>query len=266
MLLTESNYFSTEAEKEYCSSSQYRSFVGTMGKVGCEARTLSKIEGKWTEEVSNALLVGSYVDAHFSGTLNIFKAQHPEIFTKKTGELLAPFKHADVMIARCERDKLFMKTLSGGSQEIFTVEMFGLKWKCKVDSYHEHVAIVDLKTTASIMDTHYTKEFGRINFIRLWGYDIQLAIYQKIVELVTGEKLPVFIAAVSKEPEPDIEVIGFQQELLDEVLLDVKNCAARIVELKNGAVEPRRCGICDYCKNTKVLTKIVDSADIGEKK
>ena len=44
-----------------------------------------------SEKKTAALLVGSYVDAHFSNELAIFKAQNPEIFTRN-GDLKSEYK------------------------------------------------------------------------------------------------------------------------------------------------------------------------------
>ena len=49
------------------------------------------------------------------------------------------------IIARIERDEYFMKYMSGQKQVIMTGELFGAKWKIKIDSYIPDVAIVDLK-------------------------------------------------------------------------------------------------------------------------
>ena len=67
-------------------------------------------------EKTTALLVGSYVDSHFEGTLDLFKAQNPEIFTKK-GELKAEYRKAEEIINRIERDPLFMMFMSGEKQK-----------------------------------------------------------------------------------------------------------------------------------------------------
>ena len=74
MLLTSENYYSREANEEYLSVSQYKDFMGTYGKPGCEEYALAKLNGTWVEamEDSTALMVGSYVDAHFEGTLDLF--------------------------------------------------------------------------------------------------------------------------------------------------------------------------------------------------
>lgn len=266
MLLTSENYYSTEADKEYLSVSQYKNFVGSLGRPGCEAYALAKLNEEWVEnmEDSDALMVGSYVDAHFEGTLDTFKAQHSCMF-KKDGSLMAKYIKANEMINRCERDDLFMAYMSGEKQVIMTADMFGAKWKIKIDSYIKDKCIVDLKTCQSITKTFYHADAGNMNFLHEWGYYIQGAVYQKIVEINTGKKLPFFIAAVSKEKEPDIQVIACEQSFLDEALAEVESNVPKILALKNNEINPIRCEQCDYCKHTKVLKAPIWSSDlIGE--
>ncbi len=144
MLLTNESYFSQEADREYLSVSQYKNFMGTLGKPACEAEAMALLNDEWEREKTTALMVGSYVDAHFEGSLDLFRAQNPDIFTKQ-GSLKAEYKKAEDIINRIERDELFMKYMSGEKQVIMTAEMFGTKWKIKIDSYIEGKAIVDLK-------------------------------------------------------------------------------------------------------------------------
>lgn len=179
MQLTSENYYSQEANKEYMSVSGYKDFAGTYGKMPCEFYGMEKLNGRWEDEKSTALLVGSYVDSYFEGSLEQFKKENPEIFTQK-GELKANFKQAEEIIARIERDEYFMKFMSGQKQVIMTGELFGAKWKIKMDSYIPDVAIVDLKVMASITDLKWVKDIGYLDFVRYWGYDIQGAIYQGI--------------------------------------------------------------------------------------
>lgn len=128
MQLTSENYYSQEANKEYMSVSGYKDFAGTYGKMPCEFYGMEKLNGRWEDEKSTALLVGSYVDSYFEGSLEQFKKDNPEIFTQK-GELKANFKQAEEIIARIERDEYFMKYMSGQKQVIMTGELFGAKWK-----------------------------------------------------------------------------------------------------------------------------------------
>lgn len=261
MILTEENYYSEEANKEYLSVSQYKDFIGTLGKLGCEEQALAKLHGDWQQEETTALLVGSYIDAHFEGTLDVFKAKHPNIF-KRDGSLKAEYTKANEIINRIERDELFMKYMSGQKQVIMTAELFGAKWKIKMDSYIEGKAIVDLKCMKSIKDTCYTKDFGYMDFTRYWGYDIQGAVYQEVVYQNTGKRLPFYIAAASKEKETDIEIINIDDQHLKEKLIEVESNIRNILALKRGEYEPARCEMCDYCKHTKVLKKPIHFSEL----
>lgn len=264
MLLNNENYFSPEADREYLSVSQYKNFIGSLGKPACEAEAMALLNGAWEREKTTALMVGSYVDAHFEGSLDLFRAQNPEIFTKQ-GALKAEYRKAEEIINRIERDEVFMKYMSGQKQVIMTAEMFGANWKTKIDSYLEDAAIVDLKVMRELHKAEYTKDYGYMDFIQYWGYDIQGAVYQEVVYRNTGKRLPFFIAAATKEKETDIELIWIPDEHLKEKLIEVEQNTPKILALKSGEVEPIRCGICDYCKHTKVLTKPIHFSElIGE--
>ena len=143
MVLTAENYYSKEANKEYMSVSQYKDFAGTYGKMACEFSAVEKLEERWAQKKTTPLLVGSYVDSYFEGTLEEFKKENPEIFTQK-GELKANYKQAERIIARMERDPLFMQYMSGEKQVIMTGELFGAEWKIKIDSFVRGIAITDL--------------------------------------------------------------------------------------------------------------------------
>lgn len=254
MILTPESYYSPESNRVYMSASQYKAFMGSMGREACPAQAAASLAGEWQEEPSTAMMVGSYVDAHFEGALPIFKGQHPEIFTK-SGDLKSEYRHAEVMIQRAERDEYFMKFLTGQKQAIMTGEIGGIPWKARIDCLIPGTCIVDLKTVRSIQELSYKRGIGYMTFIDEWGYDIQGAIYQEIVRQNTGEKLPFFIAAISKDKVPDIEILYVDDEQMKGALDRVIANVPQIIAWKAGAEQPPRCEKCDYCKHTKILTK-----------
>ena len=234
--LTESNYYTREADVAYMSVSQYKSFMK------CEAETMAKIRGEYKEPITKALLVGSFVDSYFEGTLEQFMKDNPEIFTKQE-ELRADFRRANDIIARIKADKTFMNFLSGEKQKILTFELFGIPWKIKIDSFIPEKCIVDLKTSRK------TEELPK------WRYDIQGAVYQKGVELNGLGVLPFYLAAATKEKVSELNIFQIPQSTLDLTLMEVQENIPHIMEVKSGKIEPTRCGKCPYCKATKV-TKI----------
>ena len=262
-VLTEENYYSKETDKRYMSVHQYLDFVGHMGIRGCESRAMAVLEGKYEKEKSTAMLVGSYVDSYFEGTLDRFKKENPEIFTQK-GELKANFKQAEKMIARAERDKKFMAYMSGEKQVIMTGYLFGCDWKIKMDSYIPDKAIVDLKTSADIHKAWKVQDFGYANVAEYWGYTLQLAVYQKIVEINTGKKLPCILAFITKEDSPEIKLCYIDQMTLDHSLNEIEMNIGDVLAVKNGEVEPIPCGKCDHCKATQPIEEVINIADLIE--
>ena len=244
-MITAETYFSPENELKYIGSTQFKRFME------CEAYALAMINGEWREEKSTALLVGSYVDAHFSGTLDLFKAQNPDIFTRN-GSLKSDYEYANYIIARIERDETFMAAISGESQVIMTGEIEGVPVKIKIDSLLPD-RTVDLKIMRDFNDV-YDKDEGWRGFVDAWGYDIQGAMYQEVRRQNDGVILPFGIAGATKEkPEPDIELFDVPQSKLDAALDLVKANIQHYDNLKKGLYEPERCGKCAYCRATKVL-------------
>lgn len=261
MQLTDENYYSQEANREYMSVSQFKDFAGTYGKLPCEFTALEKLEERWEEEETKALLVGSYVDSHFEGTLDKFKKDHPSLF-KKDGGLKADYVKANEIIARIERDKYFMRYMSGQKQVIMTGELFGAKWKIKIDSYIPDVAIVDLKVMSSITKPEWVRDLGYLSFIEYWGYDMQGAVYQEIVRQNTGKKLPFYIAAATKEKEPDIQIIHVTDNYLQAALSVVETNMPRVLRVKNGEIVPDKCELCDCCRHNRVLSRPISIMDL----
>lgn len=261
MELNEQTYYSLEADKAFMSVHQYLDIAGNLGHMGCEARAIAKLNGEWEDPTTKAMLVGSYTDAYFDGTLKKFKLEHPEIFTQK-GELKSQYKRAEKMIEAIEKQDFAMQFMSGEKQKIFTGYLFGTEWKCKLDSYIPGKCIVDLKTTANLHQSWNVPDYGRCDFTTYWGYQIQLAVYQKLVEINTGEKLPCFIVAVTKEDYPEVAVIGIDQQSLDHALNQVEMNMPSVLAVKNGEAEPIRCERCNYCKSTAKLTKVIHYNDL----
>lgn len=245
MILTNENYYSSEANREYMSVSQYKQFMK------CEAAAMAQLRGEWESPKTTALLVGSYIDSWFEGTLDEFKAANPEIYTK-TGKLKADFVQAEDIIAFVQKDPMFMRYMAGKKQIILTAEIFGTKWKIKIDSYHPD-KIVDLKVMRSM-----ERIMGK-SFVEHWGYDLQMAIYAA----VEGRDLATYLAVVTKQDIPDKEIISVPRWRRVELLEEVERNMPRILAVKSGQHPPQRCGVCEYCRTTKMLTEPIDFELVG---
>jgi len=262
-ILTAENYYSQEANLRYMSVHQYLDFVGHMGVEGCEKRAMASLEGKYKKEKTEAMMVGSYVDSYFEGTLIEFERENPEIFTNQ-GDLKAPYRRATKMINRARKDKKFMMYMSGEKQVIMTGYLFGCDWKIKMDSYLPGEAIVDLKTATDLHKAWRVKDYGYVSVPEYWGYTIQMAVYQKIVEINTGKKLPCILAFITKEESPELKLCYIDQVTLDHSLNEVEMNMPSVLMVKNGEAEPIPCGKCDYCKATEPIDKVINIADLIE--
>ena len=252
MQLTRHNYHSAEANQAYMSVSQFKQFRS------CEARALAEIKGEYSRPTSTAMLVGSYIDAYFTGDLEEFIAENPDIISSRgasKGQLKAEFKQAEEIIDRLMNDRFFMSHMEGIPQQIYIGEIAGVPFKAKLDLLHED-RIVDLKIVRDFEDIWSPEDGRRVSWIRFWGYDIQGAIYQAITAQATGDKLPFYLAAATKETVMDKAVIEIADQVLKTRLAEVEALAPGFQAIKLGLAEPVRCEKCDYCKSTKVLTEI----------
>lgn len=243
--LTSKNYFSTEANRDYWSVSLFKEFDK------CEQAGLATVSGAYKRPETDALLVGSYVDAYFSDELDDFMKVHGDTMFTKKGELYAKYNKANAMIDRIEQDEIMLNYLKGDKQVIMSGKLFGVDWKIKADVMTDKY-VLDLKTVKDF-EPIYKEGFGRLSWIEYWGYDIQGAIYQAIVEQNTGKRLPFYIAAVTKETVPDIDLIEISQPVLDTALKVVEAKIDRFDLVKKMELEPKRCEKCDWCKSTKVI-------------
>lgn len=273
MVLTNENYFSPEAQTYYMSASQFKAFQK------CEAAALAEIEGRYVRPKTTAMLVGSYVDAHFSGEMEQFQSKNLELF-KREGTLKLQFAHAEDIILRMERDELYALLMSGKKQVILTGEIAGVPYKAKLDSLldadtcHDIVrrfpktrkalgfcdgAIVDQKIMASLAPIWSDEECGRVPFAKAWGYDTQGAIYQAL----EGHMLPFILAVGTKEKEPELAALYIPDSELLSCMYEVEQISPRYQAIKNHEIEPVGCGKCAYCRSVKKLDAIVDYRTTG---
>lgn len=269
--LDHSNYFSPEADQAYMSASQLKRFLD------CEAMALAELRGEYRREETTALLVGGYVDAYFSRSLDQFVSQNPQIHTNR-GDLRSDFRQAQDIIAFIEQDPLMMAMLQGDLQRILTGEIAGVPFKGKLDvlldadqcrviaqmfpDMAEHLlmsdgAIVDMKIMRD-MSPVFVPGAGRLSFVQAWRYDLQLALYQQM----EGRNLPCFLLVATKEKQPDKALIHIPQYMLDAALSSAESLIPRYQHLKSHPEEATACGKCAWCRQSKMLTGAIDADEL----
>jgi hypothetical protein len=249
--LTAANYHSTEMNNRYWSASLLKSFLE------CPARAFAELSGEYERPKSDALLVGSYVDAAFESkkAFNQFKAEHTELF-KRDGSLKAEYIRADEMIRRAKSDPLFADMMRGRHQVIKTRTLWGVPFKAKFDVLKDRGAgehrIVDLKTVKDLSPV-YKPGQGKVDFATAWNWPLQMALYQKI----EGHNLPCYLAVITKQDPPDITVVRIPQARLDAEIDFISTRIEMFKAMKAGVLEADRCGNCAYCRQSHRLDKPV---------
>lgn len=264
--VTRENYFSPAVQQAYLSASQFRAFSR------CEAAALAELRGEFSPRETTALLVGSYVDAVFSQEIDVLRDSHPGLF-KRDGTLKSDFLRAETIVTRMRGDPLYSLLMSGKKQVVRTGKIAGVPFKIKIDSLLDGEtcrtivrrfpgcraamgfcdgAIVDQKVMRDTKDIWDPEVHSRVPFPVAWGYDLQGAIYQA----VEGNLLPFILAVGTKEDPPGLEAVYFPDEELAAKLAEVEDWAPRYQAIKEGKVEPRRCGTCAYCRATRKLDSI----------
>lgn len=290
MKLTQANYYSPKANREYFSVSQFKDFMK------CPAMAMAKLRGEYKDEESRALLLGSYVDEMLTGT---FKSQvkfiaenYAELFQKSSklvgvlnkfdtlGERkeflsgcddilyffcegnkpFADIVQANETIERVKNQPLMMKYLGGKHQVIMTGEIEGVPFKIKMDSFDPDEYITDLKYMASLRSPNLF-----VPMVKYWGYDYQSAVYQEIVRQNIGKRLPFFFDVATKEKPAHLALGEINQYNIDEALDIVKNNIVRFQKIKTGELPIERCEDygCDYCTTTKIITEPIDTDLFG---
>lgn len=265
MQLTRDNYYTPEADRAFFSCSQYQAFCE------CEAKAMAKIEGRWQDKDTEALLVGNYFHTQMESdeAHEQYCREHLEDIyktkTTKAGELVitgkrAPYTKADEMLAVAHNDELIQSLIDmpGENEVIMTGSLFGVPWRVRLDKYvSAGRLIIDWKTCASISELRWSAaEHAKVSFIRANGYMMRAAVYAEIEKQNANANTdPNFlIVAISKQDPPDKDVFMLNhRQAWDYELEQIKERLPLYQRIKEGQVKPKRCGVCDYCRATKKL-------------
>lgn len=256
-------YYGNEANWQYMGVSQYKDFRK------CEAAALAKLNGDW-EPTSNpkALLVGNYVHSYFESeeAHQTFKAKNEaELYSKrKPYGLLKDFKVAYTMIERIKDEPLFNYLWHGQHEEVVTGELFGLEWKGKIDLLNvEKGYFIDLKTTAQLDKRFWNENYGGyVSFIEEYGYALQMAVYETLLEKQYGKTFTGYIYAVTKEEIPNVAAIDIEKRKKEFELKLLEENLDRVEKVKTGQTEPEMCGKCEYCRGNKSLSNFIMSDEL----
>lgn len=246
---------------------------------------MAEIKGDWKPDFKDALLVGNYLHSYFESPeahQKFINENKWEIFGKKkatkkdiasgldrdgkvlTDKMLSSFVQADKMIQTLDTDESFNNLYQGSKETIVTGEIDGVLWKGKIDCLNlDRNYFIDLKTTQDIHKRYWNnKDKEWESFIAHWNYQLQMYIYKQLIYQTFGVECEPYIVAVSKEPFPGKAIVSISDFRMVEAENQVYDEQERIEEVRHGLVEPKQCGLCDYCKSTAKLSNIVDMDDL----
>ena len=192
MKLTQKNYYSKQANKEFMSVSQFKDFCK------CEAMAMAIINGTYQKPKSQSLFLGSFVDEMLTGTrksqIQFIADNFADLFQKgsklhKVAEesratLIAEYSIDDLFntnnkpyaeivqaletIERIKQQPLMMKHFNSKHQVIMTGTIAGVPFKIKMDNYKPNEFISDGKYMASLRSPNLFE-----SMVKYWGYDYQ---------------------------------------------------------------------------------------------
>ena len=257
MKLTHKNYYSSKANSEYMSVSQFKDFLK------CPAMAMAKLKGEYEPEKSRALLLGSYVDEMLTGdedSQTKFIAENYDELYKRGGSPYSDVSQANETISRIRMQPLMMHYLSGKHQVIMTGEIEGVPFKIKMDSFDPEEYICDLKYMASLRSPNLFTPM-----VEYWGYDIQSYCYQEIVYQNIGKRLPFYFDVATKEKPAHLALGQISQWNIDKAGEIVRGNIVDFQKMKAGEIEAPRCEDygCDFCTSTKIITEPIDTDLFG---
>lgn len=254
MELNSSNYFSPEAMRHYMSTSQFKAFEG------CEAAALAQLNGQYDDEIE-AFIEGRYFEAIICGKKEQFEQENADVILSSRGESKGqPKSNYRSVIESANaflRQPAFRDIIERCEQQtILTGEIAGVPFKTKIDFFD--------RATLSEWDSKCMRDFKKIfnereGHYESWyfarGYHYQAAIERELIRQNFGGSGEFGLIAATKEPVPRVDWLVFGEEVLDNAIEIVKAFAPKYDAIKRGEIEPEHCGICEYCRETVILTE-----------
>lgn len=253
MELNSENYFSKEKDFEYMSVSQYKEFQK------CSAKAFAVLNSETSAEEKEAFLQGKLFETIIAGDIDLFMMQHPEMVSSRgpsKGELKVNFKKVVLAANKIKNQKFIMDIVNKcEKQVIMTGVINGIKVKCCADLLDKETGnIYDLKCMANFNETWDKENKCYMPWYYYYGYVLQMAVYQEIARQNYGKSFNTHLIAATKEDEPDMDAIQFDNSLLEIELKEFSNNIVYYDKIKKGLEPVRACNACDFCKAHKIIT------------
>jgi len=145
----------------------------------------------------------------------------------------------------------------GEHEKILIFTLGGVEWKAMIDN--------DRPEDAQFDDLKFMKDFKDVwdkslrKYVAWWeryNYPRQSAVYQVACDQnLEGARRTPNIFGFSKEEITDVQWIQFSdQKILDLEIEFIEQSLPRFIEWSSGEEEAPRCGECDFCRSSKIVT------------
>ena len=225
----------------------------------CEAKGYAEWCGEYKQEPTQAMMLGSLVDALSQGeeVYQQFLVDHPELCKQRGGGLKAEYTKAYNDYWHCTiTDPVWHSYLTGEKQKHLTGVIDGVPFHGFTD-FIDDTRIVDLKYTKDIHPT-----WQGVSWTRTMHHDVRMAIYRELAYQMDGIWRECYLAPLTKETPYDHDIIRISDLVLSDAMDAVHGYLPRLQAIINGEVEPDRCGKCEFCRSTKRVIEPKDSEDI----
>lgn len=262
MEVTLENYRDPEIERDYWGYSKLKHAMS------CPARCKAMYyDMSWKPDTTTSMNVGNVAEAKLQMSDEQFEKflvdNSAELISTRgptKGQLKATYQHALKMAEFVQRQPKAHEVLNGKFQQLVVGEIFGLPFKGLVDVIEwetDFPWITDIKTTRSLDSRQWSKPHGRsLIWYEYYQYYIQSYIYRELAcQTFFADGFEMLLLAVTSEPVPDVRVYSWELETLDRGCLELEIEGLPAIEevMKEN---PARCGFCDYCKETQIITKV----------
>lgn len=266
--VTQQNYYEKDTQQNFLSATVFKGFLE------CEAKGVAMMKGTYTPfATDNALLYGQYVHSYYESKEahdSYIKDNWDRFYTQR-GTKRAETKNMDKAIEALNNNGAFNKLyldprneyekivtgdiVASDQDDIFLTDYTEppkIEWIGKLDMVNPASKVIgDIKTSADFYKSYTDINGNKTDFIRAFGYDIQMAVYQYLLSISTGQLYVPIIFVVSKK-NFTTQAIEIPQSRLDECLELVREREQRVNDLMKEVVNDspstaQPCGVCDYC-------------------
>lgn len=231
----------------------------------CPSAAKAQMEGKYKPETTDAMLIGSFVDAALT-TPELFekwKADHADDINdkrSKTPKLTAKFEGAVAMIDRVKSDPVFKQIATKAKgQVVLRGQIMGREWLYMADWIMDAKTgpiLLDLKTAADF-DDKWVEINGRnakVPWYDAFGYWRQLAVGRELYHQNHGIYPACGIVAVTKQDPPALGVWVMEDvPRLEAEILRIEELNGLVMSYKDGLIPTTECGECPWCRKQSNL-------------